>query len=232
MDRNRLLLLAAALGAAALVAVVLIVAGSGGSNSPGATTTPTTAAGPTTKSLFAGIPQHGDTLGDPSAPVTLTVYEDPQCPFCREWNVNTLPAVLDTFVRPGKLKLVYHGIVVIGPNSVTGLRAIYAAGGQNKLWTFADALYTHQGSENSGWITHAVIRAAASEAGASGAQILARANAPAVTAALTAAEKDSSTDKVRGTPTFVMQRPLGARQQVAAPLDPSGFVAALSAALQ
>lgn len=231
MQRNRLLLLGAALGAAVVVAVVLIVVGSGGSGS-GTTTVSTSASGSTAKSLFAGIPQHGDTLGEASAPATLTVYEDPQCPFCREWNVNTLPSVLDTFVRSGRVRLVYHGIVVIGPNSLDGLRAIYAAGAQNKLWTFADALYMHQGAENSGWITPAVVRTAATEAGANGDAVLARAKSPAVLTPLKASAAEATTDKVRGTPTFVLQKPLGPRTQVQAPLDPSGFTAALSAALQ
>ena len=230
MNRNRLLLLGAAIGAAAVVVVVLIVVGTGGSGST--TTTATTASAPVTKALFAGIPQHGDTLGDPSAPATLTVYEDPQCPFCREWNVNTLPSVLDTFVRSGRVRLVYRGIVVIGPNSVDGLRAIYAAGAQNKLWTLADALYMHQGAENSGWITPAVIRTAAAEAGANPTAILARAKLQSSVTAIRSAETESSTDKVRGTPTFVLQKPLGRRIQVPAPLDPTGFTAALSAALQ
>jgi protein-disulfide isomerase len=231
MQRNRLLLLVAALGAAALVAVVLIVASSGGSGSS-TTTTEAAADSPTTKALFAGIPQHGDTLGDPGAPASLTVYEDPQCPYCRQWNLNTLPTVLDTFVRPGRVKLVYHGIDIIGPNSVDGLRAIYAAGAQNKLWTYADALYTHQGEENGGWITPAVLRATAAEAGANGDAVVARARSAAVLSALKAAEADAITDKVRGTPTFVLQKQLGARTQVSAPLDPSGFSAALAAALR
>ena len=231
MDRNRILLLVAAVGAAVVVAVVLIVVGTGGSGSS-TTTTSTSASGPTTKSLFAGIPQHGDTLGDPSAPATLTVYEDPQCPFCQQWNLNALPTVLDTFVRTGRVKLVYHGVEIIGPNSLDGLRAIYAAGAQNKLWTFADALYTHQGAENSGWITPAVIRTAATEAGADGDAILARVGSAAVLAQMKAAAADANTDKLRGTPTFVLQKPLGPRTQVPAPLDASGFSAALSAALQ
>ena len=48
-------------------------------------------------------------------------------------------------MRPGRLKLVYRGIEIIGPNSQPGLRAIYAAGKQNKLWNLADALYRAPG---------------------------------------------------------------------------------------
>ena len=86
------------------------------------------------RSFLAGVPQHGDTLGSPTLRRHLTVYEDPQCPFCRDWALETLPSVVENYVRPGRVKLVYRGVQIIGPNSQEGLRAIYAAGRQNKLW--------------------------------------------------------------------------------------------------
>jgi protein-disulfide isomerase len=234
VNRNRLLLLAGAVGAAALAAVVLILVvannGSNGSSSPtisGASTTETPS-----RSLV-GIPQHGDTLGNPSAPVTLVVYEDPQCPFCRRWNVETLPTVLRDFVRTGRINLVYRGVVIIGPNSVQGLRAIYAAAKQNKLWNMVDALYAHQSRENSGWITGTVILNAAREAGANGKAIVGRMGSPSVTADLTRAAKQAAADQVPGTPTFVLQRPPALSQPLAPTgLDPASFVSALTTALQ
>jgi len=233
VKRRRLLLLGAAIGAAAVVAVVLIVVVSGGSSESGASTTSADTTGSTPSSSLAGIPQHGATLGNPNAPATLVVYEDPQCPFCRQWNVDTLPTVLRDYVRPGKINLEYRGVVIIGPNSVKGLRAIYAAAPQNKLWNMVDALYAQQGAENSGWITNDVIRSAAQQAGANPDQILARMNTPAVTAQLTRAAKQAAADQVRGTPTFVVEHPPALSQQLAlTSLEPAEFDAALSAALQ
>jgi len=233
VKRRRLLLLGAAIGAAAVVAVVLIVVVSGGSSESGASTTSADTTGSPPSSSLAGIPQHGATLGNPNAPATLVVYEDPQCPFCRQWNVDTLPTVLRDYVRPGKINLEYRGVVIIGPNSVKGLRAIYAAAPQNKLWNMVDALYAQQGAENSGWITNDVIRSAAQQAGANPDQILARMNTPAVTAQLTRAAKQAAADQVRGTPTFVVEHPPALSQQLAlTSLEPAEFDAALSAALQ
>jgi protein-disulfide isomerase len=232
VKRNRLLLLSGALGVAAVVAVVLIVVVSGGGSKSSADTTSGATTTSTPSSSLAGIPQHGATLGDPNAPATLIVYEDPQCPFCRQWNVDTLPTVLRDYVRPGDLKLEYRGIVIIGPNSVKGLRAIYAAAPQNKLWNMVDALYAQQGAENSGWITNDVIRSAAQQAGANPDQILARMNTPAVTAQLTRAAKQAAADQVRGTPSFVVEHPPALSQQLAlTSLEPAEFDAALSAAL-
>ncbi len=232
MSRNRLILVAAAVGAAGLLALVLVLL-TGKSTSA----TPTTAAADTTAAApigsLAGIPQQGDTLGRATAPATLIVYEDPQCPYCRNWNVGTLPTIVEQYVRTGRVRLIYRGVVVIGPDSVRGLRAAYAAGKQNKLWSFVDALYAQQGAENSGWITDAVILAAAREAGANGRAILKSMGSAAVNAELVTAQTQATADKVRGTPTFVIERPPARSKQLNVPgLDAASFVPSLAAALQ
>lgn len=231
MNRNRLTLVAGAVGVAGLLALVLILAV--GKSKTAAPATSTTATVSVPARSLAGIPQRGATLGRATAPATMFVYEDPQCPYCRSWNLGTLPSVVEQFVRAGKLKLVYRGVVVIGPDSARGLRAVYAAGKQNKLWGFADALYGRQGAENSGWITDAVILAAAREAGADGQAILAAMGAPSIRAALEQAQRDAKADQVRGTPTFVLARPPArSRQLSVSGLDPASFLPSLTAALQ
>jgi hypothetical protein len=51
------------------------------------------------ESLFDGIPQDSDALGDPDAPVTLVEYADLQCPFCAQWASRTLPDLVEDYVR-------------------------------------------------------------------------------------------------------------------------------------
>src|SRR5581483_3911667 len=113
------------------VALILIsVLGNGGKKAE-----PTTSALPAaTQKLFRGIPQTLNVLGDPKAPVTMVEFGDLQCPFCREYAIKALPAIVDEYVRPGKLKLVFTGLAFIGPDSEAALRATYAAGLQGKLW--------------------------------------------------------------------------------------------------
>jgi protein-disulfide isomerase len=229
-----MLLIAAAVGGAAVLAVALILVASSGSSKSTTTTVSTDASGSATpKTLFAGIPQSGDTVGKPSAPATMLVFEDPQCPYCQEWSLNDLPTVVDQFVRTGQLKLTYRGIAIIGPNSIKGLRAVFAAGEQNKLWNFSSALYELQGAENSGWITNDVILSAAKAAGADGPAILAASPTKAVSAQLAQAESEAQTYQVRGTPTFVIEKPPALPQQLnVTSLDPATFASELQAALQ
>lgn len=234
MNRNRLLLLGGALAAAVVVVAVLIaVAGGGGSSTTTTSAATDTGGGSVTnETTFAGVPQHGDTLGRANATSTLIVFEDPQCPYCQQWNLNTLPSVVNDYVRTGRLKVVYRGIEIIDANSKVGLRAIYAAGRQNKLWDVAEALYQLQGPERSGWITDAVIRDAANAAGANATQILAAAKTPAVEKQLQAAERDAQTVGVPGTPTFVIQSPPALPRMLAVTsLDVVPFEASLDKAI-
>jgi protein-disulfide isomerase len=230
VKRNQLLLLAAAAVAAIAVVVVIVVVSSSG---PKADTTTTTAQPGGSASGLAGVPQHGDTLGRLAAPTTLMVFEDPQCPYCRQWNLDTLPTVVSQFVRTGRIKVVYRGIEILGSNSTDGLRAIYAAGRQNKLWNMVETLYQRQGAENSGWITPALIKDAAKSIGADPAQLVKDEDSEEVKAGMNAAERERIAYGINATPTFAIQKQLGAPQpfQVTS-LEPDGIVPLLQAALQ
>ena len=227
---------------AAVVAAVAIVLATRGSSPVSAAPTTTAAAGTATGtpsppagpvSVLAGVPQHGATLGRASAPATIQVFEDPQCPYCQEWTLGTFPTVVRDYVRTGKVKLVYQGVEIIGPNSEPGLRALYAAGRQDKLWNLAEELYTRQGKENSGWITPAAIRSAATAVGADPAAVATASHSTGVTAQLAAAAAAFQAIGAPGTPTFVVERPPAVPQQLQlSGLDPASFAAALDAALQ
>jgi protein-disulfide isomerase len=249
---RRVLLLAGLVVVAVVVALVVAVLGHHSSKSPVKALPPVTTAATSTTSattttatrtnpisgpgdvtaMFKGIPQHGDTLGDPAAPVSLLVFEDPQCPYCAEWNLDTVPTLLQQFVRTGKVKLVYRGIDIIGPNSIVGLRAVVGAGLQNKLWEMNEALYANQGKENSGWITSPLIIQLAKSLNLNTSKLVADANSAAVTKLLKADVTQAAAQKISGTPSFVILDPPALPQQLTlSSLEPAGFVASLSAAI-
>jgi protein-disulfide isomerase len=228
---NRRALLAAVGIAAVGIAVALIIVSVVGSSDkkaspttvPQATTPGTTSATGTakvpgaaaTQRLFRGIPQTLNALGNPNAPVTMIEFGDLQCPFCREYAVNALPSIVDEYVRPGKVKLVFTGLAYIGPDSETALRATYAAALQGKLWNYLDLLYRNQGPENSGWVTEELLRAVGqSIPGLDVNAMLAARSSPEVDNAIGLSAQQAQSAKVNSTPTFFAGTTGGTLQQI------------------
>ncbi len=233
MPRQRLvLLLVAVLVAAAAVGVALVFVGSGGGSSPGASGS-TVSTTQNQESALAKVRQKGLELGSASAPNTLYVFEDPQCPYCKQWSLDSVPTTVSEFVKSGRVKLELRPIEVIGSDSEPGIRAVYAAAQKNKGWNMLEALYQRQGSEETGWITSAVIAAAADEAGVAPSFVASRLSSAAVTAAWRAGQTQAQQWGIAGTPSFVLVKQLGTPQQVnPGSLEPTDFAAALRAALQ
>jgi protein-disulfide isomerase len=189
------------------VSTVLAVtrAGAGGNSR---TTTSPDASGRAAQALFAGIPQHGLTLGDSKAPATLVEFADPQCPFCAQYARDALPAVVDQWVRTGRLRLELRFLTFIGPGSVLAARVADAAARQNRLWTFSDVLYLNQGPENSGYVTTAFLQGIATATpGLDVNRALADSDSSQVTAQLTDAARTADSLGVTSTPSFFLVRP-------------------------
>ena len=164
-----------------------------------------TAAAPS--GLFDGIPQDGIALGSPDAPYVLTEFADLQCPFCAASARDELPAVVDRYVRTGRLRLELHVLTFLGPDSVHAGEMAAAATEQDKLWSFADAFYRSQGRENSGYVTDEFLRGIGEATpGLDVERALADRGRPDVLKALTRAERAAAELKVDHTPAFYLRR--------------------------
>ena len=64
-------------------------------------------------------------------------FEDLQCPICRRYQEEGFPGVVDEYVRPGKVKLRFVGLLVHRAGLQKALLHTLAAGEQGKLWQFA-----------------------------------------------------------------------------------------------
>ena len=166
--------------------------------------------------LFAGIPEHGGVLGDPSAPVTVTEYVDLQCPICAEASRTTLPTVIRDYVRTGKVKLQARTLHFIGPDSVRAARVAAGAERQGRLWPFLEAFYAAQKAENSGYVTDSFLRSVATASGVNAGEALAFANTAAAQKPLARATADASRLGINATPTFTVDRGDGAPKVVTA----------------
>jgi protein-disulfide isomerase len=186
-----------------------------------------------THSSLAGIPQRGTVLGNPDAPVTLVEYADLQCPYCAEWAARTFPVLVSDYVRTGKLRIVFHGLAFIGPDSDTALRTALVAGREGRLWNVVAGFYLLQGAENAGWVTDDLVDDVAAEAGLDGDRLRNARDESWVSEELRNAQATADAAGVRGTPSFQLGRTGGALELVKLrSLGPEGITPAIDALLR
>ena len=85
-----------------------------------------------------------------TAPLTLDVWSDYQCPFCEQFWTASEPRLVSTFVTTGQVRLVYHDFTFIGQESLDAAVAARCADRQGRFWPYHDVLFANQGKENSG----------------------------------------------------------------------------------
>jgi protein-disulfide isomerase len=215
--RRRLLQLGGLLAAAAVVVVVAVLVSSGGGSKKSAATGGSLQGAAATAKLLDGIPQNGITLGDPKAKATILEFADPQCPFCKDYTLNEMPALIQKYVRTGKAKMQLRYLTFIGPDSLPAARALEAAGTQGKLWNASDLLYRNQGEENTGYITTDFLTKVLKGAGADPARALAQAGSSAASSELGAAKTLAGRYAVDSTPTVLVGPTGGTLQKVDTP---------------
>lgn len=143
-ERRRRSLVQAGVALAVLVIVVGIgIAVQANRNKPtGALVTPASAVDGT-----------GFAVGPATAPVTVEVYEDFQCPVCRDFEKGSGPT-LDQLVTQGKVRVVYRPIAILDRASSTNystrsLNAAACAADAGAFPRFHNTLYDDQPAEGS-----------------------------------------------------------------------------------
>lgn len=58
-------------------------------------------------------------IGNPSAPVTMAIWFDYQCPFCKQFELETVSKLYTEYVETGKLRIVFKDFQFLGPDSET-----------------------------------------------------------------------------------------------------------------
>ncbi len=150
----------------AAVVVILIATGGGGTKKVAPHSAEANSTVAAVNTLVGGIPQSGNTLGDPNAPVTLQYFGDLECPICKEFTLGALPAIIQKWVRAGKVKIEYRSMETATREPEvfkTQQVAAYAAGRQDKAWYFIETFYHEQGEEDSGYVTESYLQGIAQQ---------------------------------------------------------------------
>ena len=182
---------------------------------------------------FRGIPQHGLVLGARRGPVTVVAFVDLQCPYCRQFELDALPKLLEEHVRRGDVRLEVRGLAFLGPDSERGLRAVLAASRQGRTFELMELLYHNQGVENSGWLSQDLVEAAArSVRGLDVARLVDDMDSDAVSRLIDAHAAEARRYGVDSTPTVLVGRTGGelAPVKLSSPTDVAALNRAIAAA--
>jgi protein-disulfide isomerase len=186
------------------------------------------------ETLLGGIPQSGNVLGSPQAPVTLQYFADLECPVCREFTLGALGPLIEHDVRSGKLRIEYRSLETATREPETFRTqqvAALAAGKQQKLWQFAELFYHQQGEENSGYVTESFLQNLAAQVpGLNRSKWQSdRANGQ-LTNVLVADSQAAASAGFSGTPSFLIGRTGGKAQKLeySSLTDPASFESAVA----
>ncbi len=218
--RHRLLWLG---GLACVVAVgvaVMIATGQGGGAAPSKRQQDSAVS--TVSGLLAGIPQAGNVLGKPTAPVTVTEYADIVCSVCDDFALSSEQQLIAGEVRGGHVKLVFRGLETASSfanaAAYTNTQvAIRSAGMQDRAWdyillAFAEQPHTIGGAdaETVPYVTSAYLqRLAAQVPGLNLIRWQAAMTNPTLIDDVTADTQAAHTDGVTGTPAIIVSGPAG-----------------------
>jgi len=154
--------------------------------------------------------------GDANAPVTMVEYSDFECPFCARYFVQTEPAINDSFVRDGTLRVIFRDfpIVELHPNAPAAHLASLCVADQGAAlyWEMHAKLFQTQSDWGNATDPAPAFERLATEAGADVAAYQACLADPAAKQALIdVAIADGEAAGVSGTPSFEFQTSAGDR---------------------
>jgi protein-disulfide isomerase len=112
----------------------------------------------------------GRQMGDPDAPVVVEVFEDFQCPACGNFTATVEPALIEDYVKTGKVLFIYRFYPFIDDRSATkesdqAANASMCASEQDKFWEYHDILFANQNGENIGGFSNRRLQAFAETLG-------------------------------------------------------------------
>ncbi len=146
--RSRQLMVGAVVLGVLLIAAALIIPNI---NKPPQGSTPT----PILPTAVSRPATDGLTVGDPNAPVRIDVFEDFQCPACKNYTEQVEHRIITELVQTGKAYYVFHNYAFLDRNSATkesqrSALASLCANEQGKFWEYHDTLFANWNGENEG----------------------------------------------------------------------------------
>ncbi len=142
------------------------------------------------------VTNEGPSLGPSDAPVTIIVFSDFECPYCKQASV-VLREVIESY--PQQVRVVFKQMpLAIHPNAFKAAQASLCASRQGKFWEYHDRLF------NSTGITGGSLFEYAAETGLSTTAFRACLDSDETRAQVLKDMQEARRANVQGTPTFII----------------------------
>jgi protein-disulfide isomerase len=173
----------------------------------------------------------GKSLGPADAKVVVTEYADFQCPFCRVYNEDIQPRIIEDYVKTGKVRYEYRHFIVIdgnvgGNESRRAAEASECAAQQGNFWDYHEIVFANQGAEGEGVYADNRLKAFAESIGLDTAAFNACFDGKRTASQVTSDEGQARALRLTGTPALLVNGVL-----VSNPVDYNIVKAAIDSAL-
>jgi protein-disulfide isomerase len=113
---------------------------------------------------------NGRQMGNPDAPVVMEVFEDFQCPVCRQFTDEVEPILIENYISTGKVLFVLRFNPFLDDRSSSNesdqaANASLCANEQGYFWEYHDMLFANQRGENIGAFSNRRLQAFAETLG-------------------------------------------------------------------
>jgi protein-disulfide isomerase len=151
-------------------------------------------------------------IGSKNAPVTMAVWFDYQCPFCKQLELGALAEIYSAYVTTGKVRVVFKDFQFLGDDSDTGAlyaRAVWDAY-PDRWYDWYRAMAEHQDDEHTGFGSLETITAMTKELGLDTDRIakLMKDKETEYKAAIAADRDEGTTFGINGTPSVIIGKTL------------------------
>jgi protein-disulfide isomerase len=150
----------------------------------------------------------GRTRGDPNAPVTLVVYSDFQCPYCKDFADGAEHRIDEELVKTGRINFTYKYFPVIDNGKIGeshwAAQAAECANEQNKFWQYHDKLYAEWRGENKKAYTPELLKVYAAEINLDVARFNPCVDSGKYASLVAEHEKEANLLNLPGTPMFLL----------------------------
>lgn len=141
-------------------------------------------------------------LGEADAPILLVEYSDYACPFCKRFNDETKPQIVEKYVNEGIVRFVRKDLIAVGGDRAA--EAAHCAGDQGAYWEYNDILMANQAADRGNWASVDVHRGYATTLGLDANALVDCFEARTHQAKVAASTAEGARNGGSGTPYFVI----------------------------